>query len=295
MNQKIKMLLVGSLTGALMLLGTACTPNLSGVQASSSQSQSSAVSSQGTASMTGLSGKIMVSGSTSMEELMIALGEGFSTANPQVAVEVQGGGSSTGVKNAAEGVTDIGNSSRHLKDEEKSLGLNEHVVAIDGIAVVVNPANKLTDLSKEQVAQIFTGNIKNWKEVGGADAPIVVVIREAGSGTRDGFEELLSIKDQCVPTQEVNETGIVKSTVAGNSNSIGYMSLGKVDATVKALAIGGVVPSEATVTDKTYLLQRPFLSLTKGTESELVKAFFAYIASADGQALVAKKGYVKVS
>ena len=225
---------------------------------------------------------------------MTALGEAFTAINPKVAVEVQGGGSSTGVKNAKDGVSQIGNSSRALKTEEKSYGLTEYVIAIDGIAVVTNPANKVTNLTKAQLVSIFTGETTNWQAVGGADAPIVVILREAGSGTRDGFEELLAIKDKCKGTQEVNETGIVKSTVAGNANAIGYMSLGKVDATIKAVAVEGVVPTTATVTDKTYVLQRPFVCLTKGTETDQVKAFISYIFSKEGQTMVVKKGYIAV-
>jgi len=241
-----------------------------------------------------LQGKIVTSGSTSMEDIMTALGEGFTAANPGVQVEIQGGGSSTGVKNASEGISDIGNASRALKAEEKSLGLTEHVVALDGIAVVVNSANPVTGLTGSQVADIFTGKITNWQDVGGADAPIVVILREAGSGTRDGFESILKIADQCVGSQEVNETGIVKSTVAGNVNAVGYISLGKVSDSVHALAIDGITPSEATVTDGSYTLQRPFTCLTKGEESDLVKAFFEFIFSPDGQAMVAQKGYVPV-
>ncbi|HAL74278.1 MAG TPA: phosphate ABC transporter phosphate-binding protein [Clostridiales bacterium] len=248
----------------------------------------------GTAADGSLKGKIVTSGSTSMEDIMTALGEGFTAANPGVQVEIQGGGSSTGVKNASDGISDIGNASRSLKDEEKSLGLTEHVIAIDGIAVVVNSANAVTGLTSTQVADIFTGKITNWQEVGGADAPIVVILREAGSGTRDGFESILKIADQCVGSQEVNETGIVKSTVAGNVNAIGYLSLGKASETVHALAIDGVAPSEATVKDGSYTLQRPFTCLTKGEESSLVKAFFEFIFSPDGQAMVAQKGYVPV-
>jgi phosphate transport system substrate-binding protein len=294
MSKKLKMIAATVMAGALMMMSTACAPT-TGTTTAQATTTAAAQSSTTTAAGTELSGKLVLSGSTSMEDLMVALGEAFTAVNPKVSVEVQGGGSSTGIKNAADGVTEIGNSSRALKTEEKSLNLNEHTIAIDGIAVVVNASNTVANLTKDQIAKIFTGQIKNWKEVGGADAPIVVVIREAGSGTRDGFETLLNIVDKSVATQEVNETGIVKSTVAGNKNAIGYMSLGKIDATVKAVSVEGVVPSEATVTDKSYTLQRPFLSLTKGEETPLVKAFFAFIATPAGQDLVAKKGYVKVA
>ncbi len=248
----------------------------------------------GATTQTGLQGKIVASGSTSMEDLMNALGETFHVINPSVTVEIQGGGSSTGIKNANDGVSDIGNSSRAIKPEEKSLGLKEYTIAIDGLAVVVNPGNSVASLTKAQVADIFTGKITNWNEVGGADAPVVVILREAGSGTRDGFESILDIADKCVGNQEVNETGIVKSTVAGNVNAIGYMSLGKVDDSIIAVTVDSVTPSEATVKDGSYILQRPFVCLTKGDESESVRAFFTFVFSNEGQAMVAQKGYVPV-
>ncbi len=300
MSKWIGKILAAGLAATLLLTAAGCaaeegstvpadtTQNLTGT------STASASSATGMPSTMALEGKLVASGSTSMEDLMTAFGEAFSVINPKVSVEIQGGGSSTGVKNASEGVTEIGNASRALKDEEKTLGLTEHIVAIDGIAIVVNAKNPVANLTTEQLAAIFTGKATNWKDVGGADAPIVVILREAGSGTRDGFEDLLKIKDQCVGTEEVNETGIVKSKVAGNSNAIGYMSLGKVDSSVKALPVAGIAPTEATVLDKTYILQRPFVCLTKGGESSLVKAFFEFIYSAEGQALVAKKGYVPI-
>ena len=278
MNKSWKTIITLLLACSILLAGSACAPT------------QPANTSAGT-----LAGRIVISGSTSMEDLLTAFGEAFTVLNPKVSVEVQGGGSSTGVKNASEGITEIGNSSRALKEEEKSLGLNEHIVAYDGIAVVIHPDNPITNLTSAQIAGIFTGKITNWQEVGGEDTPVVTVLREAGSGTRDGFEELLKIKGQCIGTQEVNETGIVKSTVAGNKNAIGYMSLGKVDTSVKALSVDHVAPSSAAVLDKTYGLQRPYLCLTKGSESVLVQAFFRFIASEEGQNLVAKKGYIKVN
>lgn len=288
MNRLIQKIITISLAAALTLSITACAAD-EGIPGTNT-SNTSAVT-----SVPGLEGKIVASGSTSMEELMTTLGETFNVINPGVSVEIQGGGSSTGIKNASEGVSEIGNSSRALKDSEKALGLNEHIIAIDGIAVAVNPANPITDLSKEQLAAIFTGLITNWKELGGADAPIVVILREAGSGTRDGFESILDIADQSIGSQEVNETGIVKSTVAGNINAIGYLSLGKVDDSVKAVSVNGVIPSESTVQDGSYVLQRPFVCLTKGTESELVEAFFTFVMSSAGQAMAAQKGYIPVS
>lgn len=292
MNSLVKRIITISLSATLLLGAVACTADQGETKTTTSGSTqaTSAVSTD-----QALSGKIVASGSTSMEEIMTALGETFTVINPDVSVEIQGGGSSTGVKNAAEGISEIGNSSRALKDTEKSLGLTEHIIAIDGIVVAVNPANTVASLTKDQLVSIFTGVVTNWKDVGGADAPIVVILREAGSGTRDGFESILDIADKTVGSQEVNETGIVKSTVAGNINAIGYLSLGKVDTTIKALSIDGITPSEATVKDGSYILQRPFVCLTKGTESELVQAFFSFVMSADGQAMVAQKGYVPVS
>jgi phosphate transport system substrate-binding protein len=294
MNRTLRSgLMIITLT-ALLLAGTACAPDPGILLPTASQvSQPSATATTANPAAQ-LHGKIVASGSTSMEELMVALGEAFSARYPDVAVEVQGGGSSTGVKNANTGVTEIGSASRALKPEEKTFGLNEHIIAIDGIVVAVNAANPVKALTTAQLVSIFTKKIKNWQEVGGVNAPIVVVLREAGSGTRDGFESILNIVDKCVGDQEVNETGVVKSTVAGNANAIGYLSLGKLDGTVHAVAVDGVMPTEATVQDKTYKIQRPFLSLTKGTESVLVKAFYDFIFSPDGQAMVQAKGFVKI-
>lgn len=247
-----------------------------------------------TASDKTLSGKITMSGSTSMEELVNALGEGFTKLHPDVSVEVQGGGSSVGVTNAKDGVTDIGDASRALKETEKAYGLTEYVVAKDGIAVIVNSANTVKSLTLQQVASIFKGEITNWKDLGGADAEIVVVGREAGSGTRDAFEEIVGIKDKSVYTVESSETGIVKEKVKSETYGIGYISLGAMDTTVTAVSVDGVSPAETTVKDGTYPIQRPFLCLTKGNESELVKAFLDYILS-DGQSVVSDHGFVSVT
>lgn len=289
MNNLTRKTLLFSMILALLLPAVSCA-----AEEGTTASRPTSATTSSTSAVSGLAGTIVASGSTSMEDLMTALGETFTVNNPKVSVEIQGGGSSTGVKNAADGTTDIGNVSRALKDTEKSDLLNERIIAIDGLAVAVNPANPAASLTKAQLIGIFTGEITNWQAVGGNDAPIVVILREAGSGTRDGFESILGIADKCVGTQEVNETGIVKSTVAGNSNAIGYLSLGKLDESIKAVAIDGVTPSEATIKDKTYFLQRPFLCLTKGDESALVQAFFEFVYSDQGQALVVKKGYISV-
>jgi phosphate transport system substrate-binding protein len=288
MNDILKKMMTIILAGTLLLGAAACTAD-EGINGGVTTKNT-----QTSVTNTKLTGKIVASGSTSMEELMTALGEAFNVINPGVTVEIQGGGSSTGIKNATDGVSEIGNSSRALKTEEKTLGLTEHVIAIDGIALAINPANAVTNLTNDQLIRIFTGVVTNWKDVGGADAPIVVILRETGSGTRDGFESLLGIVGKCVGSQEVNETGIVKSTVAGNVNAIGYLSLGKVDASIKAVSVDGVVPSEATVKGGNYTLQRPFVCLTKGSGSDLVKAFFSFVFSTEGQTMVAQKGYVPV-
>jgi phosphate transport system substrate-binding protein len=224
MNKSIKTILTGFLAISMLLVSAACTPAATTTKATTATTAATtaATTSKATQQTTAaLSGKIVMSGSTSMEKLMTAFGEAFTVINPKVSVEVQGGGSGAGIQNAIKGVTEIGNSSRDLKAEEKP-DLNEHIVAYDGIAVVVNSANSVSSLTSAQIAQIFTGAVTNWKDVGGADAPIVVVLREAGSGTRDGFESILNIAGKTVGSQEVNETGIVKSTVAGNKNAIGY-------------------------------------------------------------------------
>ncbi len=297
--RRLHCLLASLLTLAVLLLAsgslTACAPDPGIPFNTTGQSSGQNGSSSPTAARPAeLSGKIVAAGSTSMEELMVALGEAFMAVNPQVTVEVQGGGSSTGVKNVDAGIIDIGSASRALKPEELTLGLNEHIIAIDGIVVAVHPDNPIQNLTTQQLVAIFTDKVNNWQEVGGADAPIVVVLREAGSGTRDGFEEILQIKDQSVGDQEVNETGVVKSTVSSNPYAIGYLSLGKLDDTIKAVAVDGVRPAEATVLDKTYKIQRPFLSLTKGIETDLIQAFYDFIFSVEGQAMVEKKGFCPV-
>lgn len=282
MTQKILSLLVTAALTAASFGG--CAQTGTDILPSSSQSSSAP-----------LSGKVTMSGSTSMEELVNALGAGFTKENPGVTVEVQGGGSGVGVTNARDGISDIGNASRDLKDSEKSFGLTETIVALDGIAVVVNPENTVTDLTDEQIAKIFTGEISNWKDLGGPDAAITVVGREAGSGTRDGFEGFIGAAGKCKYTVEVNDTGIVKTKVSSDKNAIGYMSLGVLDTSVKAIKVGGVDPTAENVTNKTYTFQRPFVCLTKGDETELTKAFLAFILSDAGQAIVEKSGFVKVS
>ncbi len=242
-----------------------------------------------------LNGTITLNGSTSMEKLALALREGFMTANPGVTVNVEFTGSGTGIQAAIDGTTDIANSSRALKEEEISNALVENIVAIDGIAVITNTGVTVADITSEQLAQIYKGEIRNWSEVGGKDEPIVVVGRESGSGTRGAFEELLEVKDLCDYAQEIDSTGGVLSTVANTSGAIGYVSLDVIDDTVSVMAIDGVVASEENIIAGDYMLSRPFVMATKGDISEkgeLVQAFFAYIDSEEGQSIIKQVGLI---
>lgn len=241
-----------------------------------------------------LSGSVSTDGSTSMEKVIGSLGEKFTTDNPGITFTYNPTGSGSGIQAVSEGRCDIGLSSRALKDEEKSAGLTETVLAYDGIAVVVNPNNPVSDLSLEDIAKIYTGAISNWNEVGGNDAPIVVIGREAGSGTRDGFESITDTEDACVYRQELTSTGDVVTTVAQNPDAIGYASLASVKDTVKALSVGGVTPSEDTVRDGSYVIQRPFMLVTKTNAalSEAAQLFFNYITSADAAEVISGAGAV---
>lgn len=242
-----------------------------------------------------LNGTIVLNGSTSMNKLANALREGFMTANPGVTVNVEFTGSGTGIQAAIDGTTDIGNSSRALKEEELQAGLVENIVAIDGIAVIVNKGVPVADITSEQLAKIYKGEIKNWSELGGKDEPIVVVGRESGSGTRGAFEELLEVEDLCDYAQEIDSTGGVLSTVANTGGAIGYISLDVIDDSVTIMAIDGVVASEENIVAGDYMLSRPFVMATKGAiseQSELVQAFFAYIESEEGQSIIKQVGLI---
>ena len=241
-----------------------------------------------------LSGTVSTDGSTSMEKVIGALGEAFMEANSDVTFTYNPTGSTSGIQAVQEGRCDIGLSSRALKDEEKAAGLTETVLCYDGIAVIVNPENTVEDLTLEQIAAIYTGEIKNWSEVGGADAEIVLIGREAGSGTRSGFEEIVEVKDKCQYRQELSSTGDVITTVAQNPGAIGYASLASVKDTVKAVKVGGVAPSEATVKDGSYAIQRPFVLATKADVQlgDAAKAFFNYVTSADANEIIASAGVV---
>lgn len=246
---------------------------------------------------TELSGTVSTDGSTSMEKVIGALGESFMENNNGVTFTYNPTGSGSGITAVAEGRCDIGLSSRSLKDEEVAQGLTETKLALDGIAVVVNPENPVEDLTLEQIAQIYTGEITNWSEVGGNDAEIVVIGREAGSGTRDGFESITGTGEACKYRQELTSTGDVITTVSQNPDAIGYASLAAVEDSVKALSVGSVKPSEDTVKDGSYAIQRPFVLVTRTDEalSDVAQAFFNFITSADAAEIIAKAGAVAVN
>lgn len=240
------------------------------------------------------SGTVSTDGSTSMEKVINSLGESFMAMNKDVKFTYNPTGSGSGIQAVSEGRCDIGLSSRALKDDEKASGLVETVVALDGIAIVVNPENPVSDLDIDTIAKIYTGEITNWKDVGGNDAEIVLIGREAGSGTRDGFESITDTKDACQYRQELTSTGDVINTVSQNPDAIGYASLSAVGDSVKALTVGGVEATEATVKDGSYVVQRPFVLVTKeGTKlSPAAQAFFDYALSADAASIIAAAGAV---
>ena len=241
-----------------------------------------------------LSGTVSTDGSTSMEKVINSLGESFMAANKDVKFTYNPTGSGSGIQAVTEGRCDIGLSSRALKDDEKASGLVETVLAYDGIAIVVSPENPVSDLDVDTIAKIYTGEITNWKDVGGNDAEIVLIGREAGSGTRDGFESITGTKDACAYRQELTSTGDVINTVSQNPNAIGYASLSAVGESVKALTVGGVKATEATVKDGSYVVQRPFVLVTKeGTElSPAAQAFFDYAISPEVADIIANAGAV---
>ena len=239
-------------------------------------------------------GSVSTDGSTSMQKVIGALGEYFTNENPDVNFTYNPTGSGSGITAVLEGRCDIGLSSRALKDEEKAEGLVETVLAYDGIAIIVNPDNPLTDIDLDTLAKIYKGEITNWKDVGGSDEEIVVIGREAGSGTRDGFESITDTKDACVYRQELTSTGDVITAVSQNPAAIGYASLASVKDTVKALSVGGVVPTEETVKDGTYPVQRPFVLVTReGVElSETAQKFFDFATSIEAADIISAAGAV---
>ena len=242
-----------------------------------------------------LSGTISLAGSTSMEKLCEALSESFMEKYPNITVTVEYTGSGAGLESLAAGSIDVGNSSRHLKDEETATGAVENVVAIDGIAVIVDKENSVTDISAEDLAKIYKGEITNWSELGGEDEAIVVIGREAGSGTRDAFEELLEVADECAYAQELDSTGGVLAKVASTPGSIGYVSLDVVDDTVTAVALDGVASTEENILAGDYLLSRPFVMATMGEvseQNELVQTWFDYVHSEDRQNVISSIGLI---
>ena len=245
---------------------------------------------------TTISGTVSTDGSTSMEKVINSLGESFMAQNKDVKFTYNPTGSGSGIQAVSEGRCDIGLSSRALKDDEKASGLVETTLALDGIAIVVNPDNPVSNLDVDTIAKIYTGEITNWKDVGGDDTEIVLIGREAGSGTRDGFESITDTKDACAYRQELTSTGDVINTVSTNPNAIGYASLSAVGDSVKALTVGGVEATEDTVRDGSYVVQRPFVLVTKeGTElSAAAQAFFDYALSADAADIIAAAGAVAI-
>ena len=242
-----------------------------------------------------LNGTIKLAGSTSMEKLCEAMSESFMEKNPGVTVTVEYTGSGAGLESLAAGSVDIGNASRGLKDEEKASGEVENIVAIDGIAVITNKSCSIKDVTSKDLAKIYTGEITDWAELGGEEQPIIVIGREAGSGTRDAFEELLEVKDVCTYAQELDSTGAVLAKVGTTPGAIGYVSLDVVDDTVSGLKIDGVEPTEEEILAGNYMLQRPFVMATKGEiseQNELVQTWFNYINSDDGKEVIKQVGLI---
>ena len=272
---------------------TACGGSASSAAASST---SAAAGSAASSTAAALSGNVAAGGSTSMKNVIAALTEGFAEVEPGVTVSYDPTGSGAGITGAADKTLDIGLSSRALKDDEKA-DVDGTTIALDGIAIIVNNASKVEDLTVDQLKQMFTGEITNWSEVGGDDVEIVLIGREAGSGTRDGFESIVDVKDSCKYAQELTATGAVISAVEANPLAIGYASLSAVGDTVKMVTVGGVECSEETVKDGSYEVQRPFVFVTNKsvTLSEQAQAFFDFATSADAADLIRTAGAVPVN
>ena len=287
--KKIVSIAIAALLALALLAGCGSKEDTNTTTGNNAQTSGEAVSDK-------VSGTISTDGSTSMENVIGALGEAFTANNPDAKFTYNPTGSGTGITAVSEGRCDIGLSSRALKDEEKASGLTETIVALDGIAIIVNPSNPVSDITVETVAKIYKGEITNWKDLGGDDAEIAVIGREAGSGTRDGFESVTGTKDACKYRQELTSTGDVITTVANNPNAIGYASLAAVKDTVKALSVEGVAPSEETVKDGSYVVQRPFVLVTK-TDTPLSAAaqkFFDFATSSEASDIISKAGAVPV-
>lgn len=294
MNKKLISLIAGV---AIVAAATGCsetaTSSVAGTSSMAGTSASEASSAEASATEE-LSGTLSMNGSTSMEKVIKAVNGAFMEKNKGVTVNLNLTGSGTGIQEASEGKCDIGNSSRKLKNEEAEK-LDATVVGLDGIALVVNPVNKLEDITLQDLAKVYSGEITNWKELGGDDKAIVVIGREDGSGTRDGFESIVMGDKEPKYAQELESTGSVINAVATTDGAIGYASLANVDETVKALKIGGVEATEENVKSGAYEVQRPFICATlKGSDNKLVKAYLDFILSEEGQALVLAQGAVPV-
>ena len=278
--------------------GDAATAQPSTAESSAAESTEAASSeATSTEAAADLSGSISMVGSTSMEKLANALSEAFMEKYPDVTVTAEFVGSGAGIEAVTNGTADIGNSSRSLKEEEKAAGVVENVVAIDGIAVCVDPANEVTDLTKEQLTNIYNGTITNWKDVGGADEPIIVIGREAGSGTRGAFEELVDLVDGCKYANELDSTGAVIAKVASTPGAIGYASLDALDDSVKALSLEGVEATAENIKAGNYFLSRPFVMATKGEiaeQNDLVQTWFDFVLGDEGQQVASEVGLITV-
>ncbi len=294
MKKKITKIMALMLAGSLSIMGLAgCGKNAAVSDNAGEVSTES--SNAGSSATTNISGTVSLAGSTSMEKVCEALMEGFMDKYPGITVTTEYSGSGAGLEALNAGSVDIGNASRHVKDEEAAKGATENVIALDGIAVIVDKDNAVTDLTSEQLAGIYKGEITKWSELGGNDDAIVVIGRESGSGTRDAFEELGGIKDECKYAQELDSTGAVLAKVASTPGAIGYVSLDVVDDSVVAEKLNGVDATEANILNGTYALQRPFVMATKGeiaNQSELVKIWFDYINSEEGKEIIKSVGLI---
>lgn len=294
----MKKLIAIALAGVLTLAMAACGAQNSAADTTAATTAAATAATETTAETTEaakLSGTVTLAGSTSMQKLCEAMIESFEEVYPDITVTAEYTGSGAGLEALAGGKTDIGNASRSLKDGEKQSGAVENIVAIDGIAVITHKDSVVSDLTAQQLTDIYTGKITNWKDLGGADEAIVVLGREAGSGTRGAFEELLKIEDQCAYAQELDSTGGVLAKVAATPGSIGYVSLDVVDDTVKALSLDGVAPTEENIVAGSYKLSRPFVMATLGTideQNDLVKTWFNYVQSDEGQAVIKAMGLI---
>ena len=290
---KLNKLIALGLAGCLALAMTACGGN--SAPAATTAAATTAAATEAATEAAKLSGTVTLAGSTSMQKLCEAMIESFEEVYPDITVTAEYTGSGAGLESLAAGKTDIGNASRALKDGEKETGAVENVVAIDGIAVITHKDNTVDNLTAEQLTDIYTGKITNWKDLGGADEAIVVLGREAGSGTRGAFEELLKVDDQCKYAQELDSTGGVLAKVASTPGSIGYVSLDVVDDTVKALSLDDVAPTEENIVAGSYKLSRPFVMATMGTideQNDLVKTWFGYVQSDEGKAVITAMGLI---